>query len=94
MSESAQPGLCLLLREEPRALPTLSAEQRCAISTSTCASMKACWRWARTIILCRASLRRQAVVEQFDVERFVAAVAGLKVQRMAEAMTEDLLRLV
>ena len=40
------------------------------------------------------ALRRRAVVEQFDVARFVEAIAGLKVDRTPEKLSEDLRRLV
>ena len=94
VSESTQPGLCVLLREESRALPALSAEQTLRYLHEHMRQYEGLLALGAYNHLVPRELRRQAVVEQFDVARFEAAVAGLKLQRITEAVAEDLLRLV
>ena len=55
MSESTQPGLCVLLREESRALPALSAEQTLRYLREHMRQYEGLLALARTITLCRAN---------------------------------------
>ncbi len=83
--ETAQPGLCLRLRDEPRDLPrpTVSqVEQYLADHYGRYEPLLALGAYHH---LLPPELRRQAVVAQFDVPRFVAAVADLRVARAPDA---------
>jgi hypothetical protein len=94
VSESAQPGLALLLREEPRSLPSISAEQATRYLHEHVREYEGLLALGAYNHLLPIELRRRAVMEQFDGARFVAAVAELNIERTPEKLSEDLRRLV
>ena len=94
VEETAQPGLCLLLREEPHGLPAITATQMTRYLRDHYLPYESLLALGAYQRLLPRQLRRQAVVEQFDVSRFVEAVAMLRVQVAPETLSEDLRRLV
>ncbi len=85
VAASAQPGLCLLLRDAPRSLPELSTRQVTRYLHEHERQYEGLLALGAYQHLLPRSLRRQAVVEQFDVARFVQAVAELRLVRADEA---------
>jgi ATP-dependent Lhr-like helicase len=94
VSAAAQPGLALLLREEPRTLPTIGAEQVTRYLHEHVRAYEGLLALGAYNHLLPIELRRRAVVEQFGVARFVEGVAALKTERTPEELSEDLRRLV
>jgi len=94
VSASTQPGLALLLREEPRTLPPLSTEQVTRYLHEHVRAYEGLLALGAYNHLLPIELRRRAVVEQFGVARFVEGVAALKTERTPEELSEDLRRLV
>jgi hypothetical protein len=91
---SAQPGLCLLLREAPRTLPSPAPESVARYLHEHYHQLERLLALGAYQPLLPPELRRSAVVEQFGVERFVAAVAQLRPSLAPESATIDLLRLL
>ena len=83
---TAQPGLCLLLGDEPRSLPTITADRVTRYLHDHYRQYETMLALGAYHHLLPVKLRRQAVVAQFDVPRFVEAIAGLQVQRAPEAL--------
>ncbi len=81
---SAQPGLCLLLRDEPRSLPELNSKQVTRYLHDHERQYEGLLALGAYQHLLPRNLRRQAVVEQFDVACFVQAVADLRPARATE----------
>ena len=94
VEESAQPGLCVLLRDEPRGLPPISLKQVERYLHDHAHQYEALLALGAYQHLLPRSLRRQAVIEQFDPGCFVEAVAALRVERTAETSAEALAGLV
>ena len=94
VEETTQPGLCVLLREEPHALPAITVTQMTRYLRDHYLPYESLLALGAYQRLLPRQLRRQAVVEQFDVLRFVEAVAMLRVQVAPETLSEDLRRLV
>lgn len=92
--ESAQPGLCLELSEELRTLPPITAGQTELYLRDRYREYESLLALGAYQHLLPRELRRRAVVEQFAVARFVAAVARLRVEIAPEDLAEDLVRLV
>jgi hypothetical protein len=87
---TSQSGLCLLLKEEPRALPTFTTEQVSRYlhdNYRRYESMIATGAYHRLLPFV---LRRQTVIGQFNVPRFVEA-AHLRVERASESWAAALL---
>lgn len=93
-SESAQPGLCVLVHEEPGGLPAISAEQTVRYLQDHVRQYEGMLALGAYNHLLPSEVRRRAAVEQFGVARFVEAVARLRVERRSEAAAESLTRLV
>lgn len=93
VEESAQPGLCLLLRDEPRDLPSLSAAQVERYLHDHLRQYEALLALGAYHHLLPRAVRSRATIEQFGVERFVAAVAQLRIAR-DPTVAETLTRLV
>jgi ATP-dependent Lhr-like helicase len=91
---SAQPGLCLDLADELRALPTITARQTERYLQDRYREYESLLALGAYQHLLPRELRRRAVVEQFDVARFVAAAAQLRVKAAPEYLAEDLVRFV
>jgi hypothetical protein len=94
VEESAQPGLCLLLRDEPRGLPAISLKQVERYLHDHTHQFEGLLALGAYQHLLPRSLRRQAVIEQFDPGCFVETVATLRLERTAESSAEALARLV
>lgn len=90
VSESPQPGLALLLREEPRSLPTITIEQTTRYLHEHVRQYEGLLAMGAYQHLLPWLLRQRAVTAQFDVARFVESLAGLKPKRTAEQLTADL----
>ena len=94
VTASAQPGLCLLLREAPRSFPPLTPESVNRYLHEHSRQYERLLALGAYQPLLPLELRRRAVVEQFGVERFVAAVARLRPALAPESATVDFLRLL
>ncbi len=92
--ETARPGLCIELDDEPRALSAWTeetVEQYCADDYRQLEPMLALGPYQH---LLPTDLRRRAVIAQFDVPRFRAAIASLRVVHAPEGLSENLLEMV
>jgi ATP-dependent Lhr-like helicase len=94
VSASAQPGLALLLREEPRNLPALSIEQTTRYLQEHVRLYEGMLALGAYQHLLPWPLRQRAVIEQCGVAQFSDAVAGLRCRRVTEGATQNLLQLV
>jgi hypothetical protein len=93
-SESPQPGVCLALREELRALPVWTADQVTRYLHDQYRRYESLLALGAYHHLLPTELRRQAVVAQFDVPRFLHAVGALQIARAPEALSQALQDLV
>ncbi len=94
VAQSAQPGLCLLLHEEPRDLPAITRKQVERYLHEHLHQYERLLALGAYQHLLPRSLRIQAVVDQFDVATFLEAVAALRIERTAEAPAAALAALV
>jgi len=94
MSESPQPGLALLLREEPTALPAISIEQTMRYLAEHVRQYEGTLSLGAYQHLLPWLLRQRSVVEQFDVKRFVQAIVALRQRRAAEETAQNLAHLI
>jgi hypothetical protein len=92
--ESAQPGLCLRLDDEPRAPLAWSEAQVVRYLEDHYRRFESLLALGPFQSLLPIELRRRSVVEQFDVAQFLDAVAGLRPLAPATALAEDLQLLV
>ena len=93
VEESAEPGLCMLVHDEPRSLPAINAKQVERYLQDHVHQYEGLLALGAYQHLLPRSLRRRAVVEQFDVTRFVEAVAALRITRSAQPAGETLVDL-
>jgi ATP-dependent Lhr-like helicase len=93
-NESPQPGVCLVLREELRALPVWTADQVTRYLHDQYRRYEPLLALGAYHHLLPTDLRRRAVVAQFDVPRFLHAVGALQIARAPEALGEALQDLV
>jgi hypothetical protein len=87
---SSQPGLCVLLREEPRglrALPAGKVQRYLRDEEARFENMLALGAYHH---LLPRILRQRAIIEQFNVPRFVEAVANLRAIHAPDTLTEEL----
>ncbi len=77
--ESAQPGLALLLREASDSLPAIGGEQATRYLHEHVRQYEGMLALGAYNHLLPSEVRRRAATEQFNVQRFVQAVAGLRV---------------
>lgn len=88
------PGICVLLADEPRSLPIWTAAQ---VSSHLYEHYR---RYERMLALgayhhlLPRDLRRRAVIEQFDIPRFLTAALALKPERAPETLILPLQELV
>ena len=94
VSASTQPGLALLLHEDPAALPRISAEQTTRYLHAHVREFEGRLALGAYEHLLPWPLRQAAVVAQFGVARFVDAVAALRLRRIDADSAEDLRRLL
>ena len=92
--ESPQPGLALLLPEEPRDFPAISSEQATRYLQEHVRQYEGTLSLGAYQHLLPWPLRQRAVVKHFDVARFVQATAGLRYPRTAENAAHSLTRLI
>jgi ATP-dependent Lhr-like helicase len=92
--ESTQPGLCLLLPDEPRDLPAIGARQVERYLHDHARQYESLLALGAYHHLLPRSLRQRAVVEQFDIVSFVEAVAALQLERAPEAAVAEFAGLV
>jgi len=92
--ESPQPGLALLLPEEPRDFPPISSEQTTRYLQEHVRQYEGTLSLGAYQHLLPWPLRQRSVVEHFDVARFVQATAGLRYPRTAENAAHSLTRLI
>jgi hypothetical protein len=90
VNESEQPGLALLLREAPRTLPVINSEQVTRYLQEHVRVYEGMLAMGAYQHLLPWSLRQRAVVEQFDVPRFVEGLSRMTSQRAPEQITEEL----
>ncbi|MFN3980752.1 MAG: helicase-related protein, partial [Caldilinea sp.] len=94
VSTSSQPGLALLLREEPRSLPTINIEQATRYLHDHVRQYEGMLALGAYQHLLPWSLRQRSVVAQFDAQRFVDAVVRLRVARSLDIIAEELAQLL
>lgn len=88
--DTPQPGLCLLLLDEPRAIPALTPEGVQRYLHDHYRRYESMLALGAYHHLLPVELRRRTVVEQFDVPRFIEAVERLRIERASEALAEEL----
>lgn len=91
---TAAPGLALYLPGEPPALPDWSEGRVVQYLRDAYRQYEPLLDLGPFQPLLPITLRRRAVVEQFDVPRFLDAIADLRLLAAAEALTADLTRLI
>jgi hypothetical protein len=92
--ESGPIGLCLNLPDEPRAPPAWTEAQVVQYLQDSYRSFEPLLALGPFQQLLPIILRRRAVVEQFDVPRFLAAVTSLRPILAPESLALDLRRLL
>jgi hypothetical protein len=92
--ETPQPGLCLLLAEKPTCLPTWSAEQVVVYLHDQYRRYESLLALGAYHHLLPSNLRRRAVIEQFDVPRFMQAIRPLHPERTTENHAKILSELI
>lgn len=85
-----QMGLCLLFRDEPRSIPALTFEQVKRYLHDRYRAYEPMLALGAYHHLLPPEARRRAVVEQFNVPRFLQAVGGLRMEYTSEALAEEL----
>jgi hypothetical protein len=88
--ETAQPGLCVLLREEPTHLPVFTPEQVTRYLNDEYRRYEGLLAAGAYRHLLPVTLRRRTVIEQFNVPRFVRAVQQLHPEPAADQLTATL----
>ncbi len=89
-----QMGLCLLFREEPRSIPTLTPGQVNRYLHDRYRAYEPMLALGAYHHLLPVELRRHAVVEQFNASRFIGAVEDLRMESASEALAEELRDLI
>ncbi len=90
VAPTSQVGLCLLFTDEPRSIPACTPAQVERYLHDRYRTYEPILALGAYHHLVPVDLRRRAVVEQFDVPRFIRAVEGLRMERASEALTEEL----
>jgi len=92
--DTPQPGMCLLLPEAPRTLPSWKIEQVERYLRDRYRRYEKLLALGAYHHLLPLDLRRRAVIEQFDAPRFLQAVNRLKLELAPETLTESLQALI
>jgi ATP-dependent helicase Lhr and Lhr-like helicase len=92
--ESARPGLCLRLADEPQSPPAWTEEQVIRYLEDNYRRFESLLALGPFQTLLPLKMRRRAIVEQFDVPRFLGAVTALRPLLAPESQTEDLAALL
>ncbi len=90
VQETAQPGLSLMFVEEPRALPVWAEDEIKRYLSDHFRRYESALALGAYHRLLPTGLRRQAVIEQFAVPRFVETVASLRLIRAEGHLQESL----
>jgi len=93
-SQTENMGLCVELGDEPRALPAWTEEAVARYCADNYRELEPMLALGPLQSLLPTPLRRRAVVAQFDVPRFLAAVDALRPARAPEQGADDLLVLL
>jgi ATP-dependent Lhr-like helicase len=93
-TETERPGLCLLLSDEPRALPSWTREQVMQYLEDNFRRFEPMLALGPFHSLLPVHLRCRAVIEQFDVPRFREAVNALRPRVAPDSLAEDLVDLL
>lgn len=93
-TESSQPGLCLRLAEAPQRLPEVTATQVTHYLAGAYRQYETGLELGAYQHLLPRDLRRQAVVDQFGAERFVAAIQRLQLTVAPESVAASLQNLL
>jgi hypothetical protein len=94
VDEAPQQGLCLPLREEAGDIPRPSLAQAQQYVSDHYRRYEPLLALGAYHHLLPVELRRRAVVEQFNVPRFVTAVSDMRVMRAPESLMQDLRHLL
>ncbi len=94
VTATAQPGLCLLLSDEPRALPAWTEAQVTQYLEDNYRTLEPLLTLGPFHRLLPPELRCRAAIAQFDVPRFVQAANALRPQVCPEALSDELARLL
>jgi ATP-dependent Lhr-like helicase len=89
-TETTQPGLCVQLPCEPQALPSWTETQVVRYLEDTYRELEPLLDLGPFHRLLPAHLRRRAVVERFDVPRFLEAISALRPSVAPDALTDNL----
>jgi len=93
-SQTANMGLCVELGDEPRALPAWTEDAVARYCADNYRELEPMLALGPLQSLLPTTLRRRAVVAQFDVPRFLAAIDALRPARAPEQGADDLLALL
>jgi hypothetical protein len=93
-SETTQLGLCIYLPVEPQAPPSWTEAQVVRYLEDTYRELEALLDLGPFHRLLPAHVRRRAVVEQFNVPRFLEAIAALRPLVAPDALADDLAELL
>lgn len=88
--DTPQPGLCLRLPDEPRVLPTYTPQQVTRYIRDHYLRYETLLSLGAYHHLLPIELRRRAVIEQFNVARFVQAVERLHIEHAPDILTNAL----
>lgn len=94
VGQTTQPGLCLSLFDGLAAWPAWSEAQVATYLADNYRKLEHMLALGPFHHLLPNSMRQRTVIEQVDAPRFLDAIAGLRLVRAPEELTEDLLRLV
>lgn len=92
--ETARPGLCLLLSDEPRSLPSWTEAQVTQYLEDNYRTLEPLLTLGPFQRLLPPNLRCRAVVAQFDVPRFLQAAGALQLQVAPDTLSDDLASLL
>lgn len=91
---TAQPGLCVGLADEPRALPPLTEAHVRHYLHEHYRALEPLLALGPYYTLLPAAVRRRSVLEQFDVHRFMEAITALRPVTAPEPLSSDLAALL
>ena len=91
---TAQPGLCVGLADEPRALPPLTEAHVRHYLHEHYRALEPLLALGPYYTLLPAAVRRRSVLEQFNVPRFLEAITALRPVTAPESLSSDLAALL
>ena len=93
-SQTENMGLCVELGDEPRALPAWTEDAVARYCADNYRELEPMLALGPLQALLPTTLRQRAVIAQFDVPRFLAAIGALRPARGPEQGADDLLALL